>query len=138
MDHQELSEMYWFETIGFGEIKSFKSLKYAVVKIDLIDCVAQIEGDQIIGGHAYLPYCFISGEDIISGETVAIAIINKVDFKNAWKIEEDYWEYDSFLEHKPVPIMSKVFPQFEFSIFKKGCNPGTSAPLFKLGRFDTT
>ena len=132
MDPKEFSDLYWFETIGFGENKSFKSLKNAIVKIDLIDCVAQIEDGQIVEPSKRLPYCFISGRNILTDETVAIAIINKVDFRNTWKIEKEFWEYDCYLEYKPAFFMSKVLPQFEFSVFERGHNSSTSQPLYRL------
>ena len=136
MDPKQWNDLYWYSTIGFGETKSFKSLKYAIVKIDLIDCVAKIVDGQIVEPTMRLPYCFISGRNKIVDETVTIAIVNKVDFRNAWKIEEEFWEYDCYLEYKPTRFMSKLFPQFEFSIFPRGHDSSTSVPLFCLKGFD--
>jgi hypothetical protein len=135
MKREEFQDIYWYETVGYGEIRSFKSLRSALVKIDLIDCVAKVIDGQISDAVSDLPYCFISGTNIVHDDTVAIAVINKVDFLNAWRIDKEYWEYDCYLQYKPTPILSKLFPQFEFSVYRKGGSPIHAHNFVPVARF---
>ncbi len=110
--------------IGFIGGPDLPYLKGKEMHCTGVTCLAQLQGDKIVEFDKHLPYGFlhIGGDDLPSNSTTAI--INKLDFKNAWTINEKGWfeddEYMVFLAYKPASgllrFISKALPTYEFSI----------------------
>ncbi len=101
--------------------------------------LAQMNGENIVEFDSHLPYAFLHVESNTFEGRLAAAIINKIDFRNAWMIRQNGWfdngDYSVYVDYKPtVPkflrFMKKALPLYQFSIL---CRQG---PMIRLHGLD--
>ncbi len=89
--------------------------------------LARIDGNNLVEFDPHLPYAFLHVESKTFEGKLAAAVINKIDFQNAWTITQNGWfdsdDYSVYVDYKPtVPkflgFMKKAFPVYQFSILR--------------------
>jgi len=127
--------------IGFAGGPDLPFLKGKEMRCRKVTLLAGLEDDKIIEFDKHLPYGFlhIDGPDL-KPNTIA-AIINKIDFKNAWEIDRNGWfdneDYGVFVEYKEggglMRFMPKMFPLYKFEIFGNDPRDGAETYLQLYG-----
>lgn len=114
--------------IGFAGGADYPILKGIRMLCRKVTLLANIDGDELVEFDRHLPYGFLHVEAPDIKSNTIISLINKVDFYNAWVLNNmgvfDDDGYEVHICYKPATglkgLMPKMWPQFEYMVFLYG------------------
>jgi hypothetical protein len=137
--------------VGFMGGPRMKTLKGVRMKCTKATLLARMDGEELIDFENKLPYGFLHVEAPELRECTIVAVRHKLDFWNAWVLNErGVFEDDDcevHLVHKKAGGIKRLFagilPYFEYMVFSAGlfddlCNPNVrefaleEKPLLRL------
>ncbi len=117
--------------MGGARMKTLKGIRMKCTKPTLF---ARMEGDALIDFESKLPYGFLHVEAPELRESTIVAVRHKLDFWNAWILNERgvFGDSEVHVIYKRATgfkkLLAGMFPQFEYLVFNPGlfddiCNP---------------
>lgn len=124
--------------VGFMDGAKLKTLKGIRMKCAKMTLFARMEGEQLVDFEKYLPYGFLHVEAPELRENTIVAVRHKLDFYNAWILEQkgllDDEECEVHLTYRLAPGFKRIFggflPQFEYMVFSRGTFDFLCSPQF--------